>query len=323
MKRGEGGLRRDVLGEGERRIISEELVMVAGKEQSAAAGLRHGVAETDMRYPAALYSTQTKLSVGNNSNIAYANAAGHTLECELEFVLVQETKAVAGSLDNQNSEEEGQRCLTDGGSAAAAGSRINVAWRELDRPICVRFNAHSVRRVRQGIQTAHTVLDCWEGSGGRRCKIAPTPNCQLPPEPDSQLATGWLTVLPPEVDSHRLCRYLVIAEGYEFAILENTIITIREICHVSMEFFSDVDSYTFLDVRHLDPATARWPLFGVNIYTRREMAKFFHAKSRKRLRRRACSGTAGDGVEEDGGLGHGSGRRCDGGKDSVEEVDTG
>lgn len=31
MKRGEGGLRRDVLGEGERRIISEELVMVAGK----------------------------------------------------------------------------------------------------------------------------------------------------------------------------------------------------------------------------------------------------------------------------------------------------
>jgi hypothetical protein len=82
-----------------------------------------------MRYPAALYSTQTKLSVGNNSNIAYANAAGHTLECELEFVLVQETKAVAGSLDNQNSEEEGQRCLTDGGSAAAAGSRINVGRR--------------------------------------------------------------------------------------------------------------------------------------------------------------------------------------------------
>lgn len=99
------------------------------QEQSAAAGLRHGVAETDMRYPAALYSTQTKLSVGNNSNIAYANAAGHTLECELEFVLVQETKAVAGSLDNQNSEEEGQRCLTDGGSAAAAGSRINVGRR--------------------------------------------------------------------------------------------------------------------------------------------------------------------------------------------------
>jgi hypothetical protein len=49
------------------------------------------------------------------------------------------------------------------GGGKLTRASLQVAWRELDRPICVRFNAHSLRRVRQGIQTAHTVLDCWEG----------------------------------------------------------------------------------------------------------------------------------------------------------------
>uniref|UniRef100_A0A0E0EBC7 Uncharacterized protein n=1 Tax=Oryza meridionalis TaxID=40149 RepID=A0A0E0EBC7_9ORYZ len=48
------------------------------------------------------------------------------------------------------------------GGGKLTRASLQVAWRELDRPICVRFNAHSLRRARQGIQTAHTVLDCWE-----------------------------------------------------------------------------------------------------------------------------------------------------------------
>jgi hypothetical protein len=37
---------------------------------------------------------------------------------------VKETKAVAGRLDKQNSKEEGERCLNDGGSAARGGREV-------------------------------------------------------------------------------------------------------------------------------------------------------------------------------------------------------